>query len=249
MNTNKCSKDNEYEKQGSAIIDIASRIIFNLSKLKYFFRFRSSQKMSQFPTSQRKIKTNIYWDNRSYFYQAMYHKVPRMEYLNNVLFSSGTKKVMELGCGTGDNLKMLASHFPQIEFSGIDSSEKMLDIAQKNLKGFQNIKMICADLEKTKSLSFESQDLIFSRHTLQHLSPAGLKHLFEYLFDHITSQIYLQEVHVRGYSNGAIINYPGFPHGMFYNHDYLFELNKYCKIEYAKYYKGYILHSFAKHNS
>jgi len=246
MNNNKYNGDKEYEKQSSAIINISSRIIFNLSKLKYFFRLRSYQKANQIIISQKIIKTKSYWDKRSYSYQAMYHKTPRMEYLNNVLSSSNTKKVMELGCGTGDILKMFASQFPQIEFTGIDCSEKMLDRANKSFKGFQNIKLTCADLEKTKSLSFENQDLVFSRHTLQHLSPVGLKHLFEYLFDSLTSQIYLQEVHVRGYSNGEILNYPGFPKGMFYNHNYLLELKKYCKIEYAFYNKGYILNSYAQ---
>lgn len=42
--------------------------------------------------------------------------------------------ILEVGCGTGKNLKMLARKFPNARFTGIDVSGEMLGIARKKMK-------------------------------------------------------------------------------------------------------------------
>ncbi len=43
------------------------------------------------------------------------------------------KRILEVGCGTGRNLRALAKAFPDAEITGLDVSGEMLDVARKNL--------------------------------------------------------------------------------------------------------------------
>lgn len=45
-------------------------------------------------------------------------------------------KILEVGCGTGYNLKALAQAFPEAEVTGIDLSPDMLRVAEQNLAGY-----------------------------------------------------------------------------------------------------------------
>ncbi len=43
-------------------------------------------------------------------------------------------RVLDIGCGTGDNLLRLCENFPNAEITGLDLSEAMLSVAGKKLK-------------------------------------------------------------------------------------------------------------------
>ena len=47
--------------------------------------------------------------------------------------SIGQSTLLEVGCGTGHNLKFLASHFPNLKLFGVDISPDMLRVASRNL--------------------------------------------------------------------------------------------------------------------
>ncbi len=47
--------------------------------------------------------------------------------------------VLEVGCGTGRNLAMLARRYPQTRFHGIDASAAMLQTAESRYAGLANI--------------------------------------------------------------------------------------------------------------
>jgi S-adenosylmethionine-diacylgycerolhomoserine-N-methlytransferase len=44
-------------------------------------------------------------------------------------------RVLEIGCGTGKNLAVLAERFPEADLCGVDLSGDMLQIAEKRLQG------------------------------------------------------------------------------------------------------------------
>jgi S-adenosylmethionine-diacylgycerolhomoserine-N-methlytransferase len=46
--------------------------------------------------------------------------------------------VLEVGCGTGYNLRRLARRYPNAQLSGMDLSTDMLEIAEKNTRVFQD---------------------------------------------------------------------------------------------------------------
>jgi S-adenosylmethionine-diacylgycerolhomoserine-N-methlytransferase len=50
-----------------------------------------------------------------------------------------TQHVLEVGCGTGRNLYLLAKRHPQVQFFGLDASQAMLETAANKLKAQSNI--------------------------------------------------------------------------------------------------------------
>lgn len=84
--------------------------------------------------------------------------------LMNLISSENLKNAIDIGCGTGEQTRILSEKFADAEFLGIDSSEEML--AEGNQ--FQNDKlnfkqMPVEDLINSK----EKWDLIFSNAALQ----------------------------------------------------------------------------------
>ena len=47
-----------------------------------------------------------------------------------------TRSILEVGCGTGYNLEMLAKTFPKAKITGMDVSAQMLEKAKERLKEF-----------------------------------------------------------------------------------------------------------------
>lgn len=47
-------------------------------------------------------------------------------------------KILEIGCGTGYNLKRLAKAFPNAQLTGLDVSEDMINLSRKNTSAFED---------------------------------------------------------------------------------------------------------------
>lgn len=60
------------------------------------------------------------------------------------------KKVLDLGCGQGLSLKYLLEKNAS-ELWGIDISNKMINIAKENLKGYENVHLIKSTMEKNNT--------------------------------------------------------------------------------------------------
>ncbi len=57
--------------------------------------------------------------------------------------------IVELGCGTGEVLSLLARTFPGAELVGVDSSEAMLEVARRKLGPFEpRVRLVQHDLEQ-----------------------------------------------------------------------------------------------------
>lgn len=84
--------------------------------------------------------------------------------LMNLISSENLDKAIDIGCGTGEQTKILSERFPDAQFLGIDSSAEML---QKSLE-FKNENL--SFKQKTIEELYESDekwDLIFSNAALQ----------------------------------------------------------------------------------
>lgn len=75
--------------------------------------------------------------------------------------------VLDVGCGNGYSTKVFAKMFPDIQFVGVDYSEKMISLANKN-KG-ANCKFFLGDILAPDSLPDGKFDLILSQRCLQNL--------------------------------------------------------------------------------
>lgn len=99
----------------------------------------------------------------------IYNKFKQIRYkpfydLMDLVDEDKLKKAIDLGCGTGEQTKMLSERFDQAAFIGIDSSQEML--AQS--KGFEtdNLKFKQSTMEEFASVD-DKWDLIFSNAALQ----------------------------------------------------------------------------------
>lgn len=101
--------------------------------------------------------------------------VLRASYLFHAKWASATfancKRVLDLGTGPANQISMIAQMNPQIEFVGVDLSEKMLDLAKKNcdMMKLKNITFVQDDITKLESLKKQEFDGVFSSVALHHL--------------------------------------------------------------------------------
>ena len=125
-----------------------------------------------------------YWTNRgkNYFEEAQKGKrelpdssreiVYRalIEALNRVSFNS----LVEVGCGFGRNLKIIADSFSNKTLRGTDFSTEMLATAKDYLKLYSKIKV---EKQDTRNLSFgnNSFDVVFSCESLLHIPKEGIR--------------------------------------------------------------------------
>ncbi len=80
----------------------------------------------------------------------------------------GTKNLLDLGCGTGLELKGIFERFPDVSVTGIDITKAMLDRLSEKYQG-KNIILICGDYF-TADLGRECFDTAISFQTMHHFS-------------------------------------------------------------------------------
>jgi malonyl-CoA O-methyltransferase len=82
---------------------------------------------------------------------------------------TSTKRILEIGCGTGSYTKLLCKQFPEAEVMGLDFSQQMIDEATNKLKNQPRLQLSCEDGEEflTENAGKVHFDLITSNATLQ----------------------------------------------------------------------------------
>lgn len=101
------------------------------------------------------------WIFPSVFYQALHQRL--LDYVD----LPESARVLDLGCGTGKLLARLATHFPQLQGTGLDFSEKMLANARSGNRYGDRITYVRGRVE---SLPFEGEqfDAVFSTISFLH---------------------------------------------------------------------------------
>lgn len=97
------------------------------------------------------------------------HKFIKKQTIKNVPIKSGMK-ILDVCTGTGDIAIFTAEKFgDSVEITGVDFSEKMLEIAKNRAKNYKNIKFVSAD---ALNLPFEDNffDVVFISFGLRNLS-------------------------------------------------------------------------------
>ena len=80
-------------------------------------------------------KMDKMYRHQRYFYDLTrkYYLLGRDRLLNEMKISDGDN-VLEVGCGTGRNLAILARKYPKTNFYGLDASAAMLETAHNKIK-------------------------------------------------------------------------------------------------------------------
>ncbi|MCB0125939.1 MAG: class I SAM-dependent methyltransferase [Caldilineaceae bacterium] len=91
------------------------------------------------------VQANRHSLTRYYQFHAKIYDATRWSFLFGraaLIHSAGARcratRILEVGCGTGHNLRALAQAYPEAEITGIDLSPDMLTIAEKSLGAYRD---------------------------------------------------------------------------------------------------------------
>ena len=90
--------------------------------------------------------------------------------------------VYDLGCSTGDLLKMLAEyngHKPGVRWIGLDKEQGMIERARKTCAGMDNIELYCEDI---LTCALDKPDMIISYYTVQFIEERHRQALFDRIY-------------------------------------------------------------------
>ncbi|WP_299624306.1 class I SAM-dependent methyltransferase [uncultured Tenacibaculum sp.] len=116
------------------------------------------------------------------------------------------KVILEIGCGTGYNLKNLSKVFSNSKILGLDVSKDMLNIAKKKVKANTNIQLIDGAYGNTNIINENAPDVILFSYTLTMVNPE---------FSAMITQAY-EDLNPGGYI--AVVDFYNSKHTWFRNH-------------------------------
>lgn len=102
--------------------------------------------------------------------------------VNAIPFKRDEKlNILDLGCGTGHGMKLVAELFPNSIITGIDFSPKIISKAKEKLLEFsKRVKLIEADFNE---ISFENYDVIISAIAIHNSTHTQKENLFNKIFN------------------------------------------------------------------
>lgn len=119
-------------------------------------------------------KVEQFYDQLSSSYSELISKcVPRYhEMLDNMFLylpeDFKPKRILDLGCGTGNLTQKITEHFPEAEIDALDLSEDILTESRKRFSKIPNIRYIQANF-KNMHLPPGSYDLVMSSIAIHHI--------------------------------------------------------------------------------
>ncbi|MCP4608000.1 MAG: class I SAM-dependent methyltransferase [Planctomycetes bacterium] len=109
---------------------------------------------------------------------AIFHYIPK---------DLKPKRVLELGCGTGNLSELIVKKYPESEKVLVDISEEILSQCKKRLEGNDSIEYYRADINEL-DFPADSFDLIVSSITIHHLKSHEKERLFKKAFSWLNNK-------------------------------------------------------------
>lgn len=110
------------------------------------------------------------WSSYSYRYDAKHLLFALSRYKFAAKLLEGKKSVLDVGCGDGVGLPLLAQAVPQV--IAVDWDKRLIEGNQKRLEDWTNISHICCDLNR-QDLTAANLDAAISIDVLEHLEPGN----------------------------------------------------------------------------
>lgn len=95
------------------------------------------------------------------------------------------KRILDLGCGTGNLTDQILKYYPEAEIDALDISEDILKESQKRFMSQPNVRYIQADF-RDMHLAPGSYDLILSTIAIHHLQDDDKVNLYRDIFQALT---------------------------------------------------------------
>ena len=97
-------------------------------------------------------------------------------------FVAPDSTVYDLGCSTGDLLKILAEyngHKPDVRWIGLDKEQGMIDRARKTCDGLEQVELNCEDI---LTCALDRSDMIIAYYTVQFIEERRRQTLFDRVY-------------------------------------------------------------------
>jgi S-adenosylmethionine-diacylgycerolhomoserine-N-methlytransferase len=114
--------------------------------------------------------------HQRYFYDLTrkYYLLGRDKLIAKINVQDG-ENILEVGCGTARNLKILAKKYPQANFFGLDASSEMLKTAEEKTANLKNISLKVAladDFNYKQTFGLDKQfDTIYFSYSISMIPP------------------------------------------------------------------------------
>ncbi len=120
----------------------------------------------------------------------------------NYLSINNFKRILDLGAGTGLLTQKLREYYPDAQYSLVDISDKMLEIAKKRFKNISDIEFIAKDY----SVNFPKvkSDLIASALSIHHLDESKKKSLYNNIFRSLNKNGYFLNIDQYNSENNKV---------------------------------------------
>ncbi len=105
------------------------------------------------------------WQRHVYDFSRKYYLLGRDALIRDLAVPDGGS-VIEVGCGTGRNLALVARRYPRARLHGIDISEEMLKSARRNAPGATLARADATGFDSAALLGEATFDRVFMSYTL-----------------------------------------------------------------------------------
>jgi ubiquinone/menaquinone biosynthesis C-methylase UbiE len=121
--------------------------------------------------------------------------------INLITKNKKVKKILELGCGDGINLRKIAQKNCFLELVGIDINKFVIDIGKSKIKNQNhNIKLIRGNFKNLKKFKDNHFDIVFSDAALMYIDNNNIYKVLKEVLRISGSKIFICEQHTDGLS-------------------------------------------------
>jgi SAM-dependent methyltransferase len=118
------------------------------------------------------------------------------EEIQSAVNKNGFVSVLEIGCGGGDNLRVIRKYFSKknipVQLSGVDINPHCISFAQSRSEN-KDIQFIASDYRNYKPAL--APDLIFSSLFCHHFNDEGVKEIFSWMDANATAGYFINDLH------------------------------------------------------
>ena len=149
-------------------------------------------------------------------------QIHRKFLINLILQKKNIKKILELGCGDGVNLRIIAKKNKTIDLHGIDINKTVIKKAISAInKLYFNIKLIYGNMKNLKKYKNNEFDVVFTDAALMYVDNRNIYKILNEIFRISRSKVFICEQHTDGkhfYNDKWVHNYKEIIHRISKNH-------------------------------